>query len=186
MTLLLALLLLWTPGWAPREGGELIGKRAPEWKGLRWLQGGPLDLARLRGQVVLVRFWTDGCPYCKGSAPALRGFHDRHRAAGLVVVGIHHPKAPESKQEDVVRKAIRELGLTFPVATDVDWTTVRAYGVETVFKSWTSVSFLVDRCGLIRFVHDGGTMRDDGDDAPAYRALAATLDRVLREKPACR
>ena len=43
--------------WAPREGASLIGTPAPELVGLRWLQGGPLTMAKLRGNVVLIRFW---------------------------------------------------------------------------------------------------------------------------------
>jgi peroxiredoxin len=107
--------------WAPREGASLIGTPAPELVGLRWLQGGPLTMAKLRGNVVLIRFWTDGCKLCSATAPALRALHARFRDRGLVVIGIHHPKSAGSNPE----KAMRELGFEFPVATDKDWQTVR-------------------------------------------------------------
>src|SRR5262245_33780823 len=60
--------------WVPVEGRELLGTSAPEWKGIRWIQGGPLDLSALRGKVVLLRFWLIDCPYCEKTAPALREF----------------------------------------------------------------------------------------------------------------
>lgn len=79
--------------WRPEEGRELIGTPAPEWRNLDWLQGGPLTLEDLRGRVVLVRFWLVGCPYCRTSAPALVGLHEKYGDRGLTVVGIHHPKS---------------------------------------------------------------------------------------------
>src|SRR5258706_6348299 len=80
------------PGWSPREGLELIGKPAPEFEGLDWLQGGPPALGALHGKAVLMRFWLTGCPYCRATAPALVELDERYRARGLVVIGIHHPK----------------------------------------------------------------------------------------------
>jgi hypothetical protein len=51
----------------------------------------------------------------------------------LLVVGIHHPKG--NGHLDEVRKAIKALGFTFPIATDPDWKTVRAYGVGPSSRS---------------------------------------------------
>src|SRR5260370_1177109 len=144
------------PAWAPREGRELLGTRAPELRGVEWLQGGPLTLVGLRGKVVLIRFWLTGCAYCTATAPALNELHDAYAAKGLVVVGLHHPKSDETRDRAVVERAARQLGFRFPVGIDPDWKTANAYGVGTVFRQFTSVSILVDRAGTIRFVHDGG------------------------------
>ena len=147
---------------------------------MTWLQGGPLSLEALRGKVVLIRFWTDGCAYCEKTAPALRALDARYRDQGLVVIGIHHPKDATS---DPV-KGMKALRLTFPVATDPDWQTIKAYGVGTTFTRFTSVSFLIDREGTIRFVHDGGEWHEGGgpDHEPcnqAYRTLVTTLKSLL-------
>lgn len=176
---LLTLLTL-QPSWKAKEGNELLGRPAPAWTRLQWLQGGPLDLELARGKPVFLRFWTNGCAFCEESAPTLRGLWDGYRDRGLLVVGIHHPKGTRHLPD--IRRAIKALGFTFPIATDLDWTTVRAYGVGTTFKAFTSISFLIDQCGVIRFVHDGGTIRS-GD--PAHRALIETLDRLLARPPTC-
>jgi peroxiredoxin len=160
--------------WAPAEGRELIGTPAPAWRGLHWLAGGPLDLAHLRGRPIFVRFWTNDCPFCHDSAPALGELWQRYRARGLLVVGIHHPKSPRSHAE--IRAAARALGFHFPIATDPEWATVRAYGVGSTFRRFTSVSFLIDRCGLIRFVHDGGTLAQGG---PAHATLLTAVEAAL-------
>ena len=49
---------------AGSEGAELLGRPAPEWDTLEWVQSGPLALRDLRGKVVLIRWWTDSCPMC--------------------------------------------------------------------------------------------------------------------------
>jgi peroxiredoxin len=178
---LLAILSLEPAAWAPREGGDWLGRRAPEWSQMQWLQGGPLDLAHLRGKMVFVRFWTNGCPFCQETAPTLRNLWERYQERGLMVVGIHHPK--DTRNLDDIRKATQALRFTFPIATDLDWKTIRSYGVGNSFKEYTSVSFLIDQCGVIRFVHDGGTIRR-GD--PAHKTLTDTIDRYLAHPPACR
>jgi thiol-disulfide isomerase/thioredoxin len=171
--------------WSPSEGAELLGTAAPEWRGLTWIQGGPLSLAALRGRPVLIRFWTDGCPYCHATAPALDEIARRYAGRGLAVVGIHHPKSEASRDPAVVARAARELGFTFPVATDPGWATVRAYGVGERFTRYTSVAFLVDGAGVIRWVHDGGEFHAGGGPAharcdAAHRSLIAAIERALR------
>ena len=102
--------------------------RAPEWEGLEWLQGGPLDLGSLGAQhkAVLLRFWLTECPYCRRSAPALRELDRRYRDRGLLVVGLHHPKSERARDPAFVRQAAAELGFEFPLALDNEWKTVGA------------------------------------------------------------
>jgi peroxiredoxin len=138
--------------------------------------------------VVLLRFWSDECPYCARTLPVLEGLWKRNRERGLVVVGVYHPKDQAGRDAAVPRKVARALGLDFPVGTDRDWQTLHAYGVGTTFQRFTSVSFLVDRAGVIRWVHDGGEYHpsreaDHADCDAAYRALEAALDEALGPTP---
>jgi peroxiredoxin len=175
-------------GWSPREGAELLGTPAPPWTGIRWIQGGPLTLEGLRGKVVLLRFWLTDCPYCERTAPALRELDRRYRDRGLVVVAVHHPKSDESRDPERVARAARDLGFTFPVGIDDRWETLQAYGVGSHFRRFTSVSFVIDASGIIRFVHDGGEYHPGGGPGhrecnAAYEALDRTLRRLLPESP---
>ncbi len=107
-------------------GTELIGTQAPGWEGVEWLSTEPLRLEDLRGKVVLVRWWTDTCPYCRRSAPALNEFHERYTRRGLIVIGMYHPKPmdrPITASE--IREAARERGFGFPIAIDRDWSVLR-------------------------------------------------------------
>jgi thiol-disulfide isomerase/thioredoxin len=163
-------------GFTASEGAGLIGTRAPELRGLHWIQGGPVTLAGARGRPVLIRFWTDGCSLCRASAPAFNRLHKQYGPRGLLVLGVHHPKSDEGRRVETVRAAVRELGFAFPVATDPEWATVKAFGVGSRFQSFTSVSVLVDGEGVIRWVHDGGELHLDD---PAGRSLVDRLDRML-------
>lgn len=172
--------------WRPLEGHDLIGTKAPPWRDIEWIQGGPLDLGELNrdGKAVLVRFWLTGCPYCRRTAPALRSLWRRYRDDGLVVVGLHHPKSMEARQRALVERTMHDLGYDFPVGLDNSWRTVRAYGVGSVFRNFTSVSFLIDQEGIIRFVHDGGEFHDGGGGGhercnAAMAALVSTIEEVI-------
>jgi len=139
------------------EGEELVGTSAPAWTVTTWINSKPLSLAKLRGKVVLLRWWTaPGCPFCEASAPYLSQWHERYAPQGLVVIGMYHPKPPGRIPVGVVKKLAQGLGMTFPLAIDSDWNTLRRYWLDGRTDAWTSVSFLIDQEGIIRYVHPGG------------------------------
>ena len=67
-----------------------MGTTPPEWSATHWLNSPPLTLASLRGHVVVVRWWTAGCPFCSTSAPALRELARELGPRGVFVVGMYH------------------------------------------------------------------------------------------------
>ena len=172
------------PLWQPAEGAELIGTPAPALSGLTWLNSEPLSLEDLRGKVVLIRFWLVGCPYCKNTAPALAELYEKYGDDGLVVIGIHHPKSERSKDDALVLKEAKGLGFEFPVAQDRDWNVINAYWLGGTRRSYTSSSILIDKNGIIRFVHDGGEFyrSEDNPDADlAYKTIDAKIRELLAE-----
>ncbi len=186
-----ALLLVWlvaSAAAAPREGQELVGTPMRSWSELRWLGPPP---GELRGKVVLVRWWSDACPMCSGALPSLGRLSDEHQKEGLVVVGIYHPKpaAPVSDTMlQMVQKAALEHEARFPIAVDADWTVLRRWWLAGGKRDYTSASFLIDRQGIIRWVHRGGELHPSSDPAHkacdrTYDELLAVLSTVLREPP---
>ncbi len=161
-----------------KEAASLEGTRPPEWQPELWMNSPPLHLADLRGKVVLVRWWTAGCPFCSATAPALRKFDKDYGPKGLVVVGMYHHKDDGPFDPSVYRETAKRYGFTFPLAFDPGWRTLKSWmrGVDT---GWTSVTFVLDKKGVVRHVHPGGQYVD-GD--AAHAKLVAVIEQLLAEK----
>jgi len=153
----------------------LIGTTPPEWNPELWMHSPPLRLADLRGKVVLVRWWTADCPYCSASAPALRTFHETYGPRGLVVIGMYHHKGDDPFDPKVYEKTAKEYGFTFPLAFDLEWRTLKTW-MRGVDPGFTSVTFVLDKNGVVRHFHPGGQYVQ-GD--PAYADLRAAIERLL-------
>jgi len=138
-----------------------------------------------------VRWWTDTCPFCSTSAPVIRELDAAYRDRGLRVIGIFHPKPPGDDDPERMRRAAERFGFTFPVALDDDWSALRRWWLDGGDRRFTSVSFLIDRKGVIRWVHPGGEyhLGEGGGHLPdhaacreAYRSLRATIEELLAEE----
>ena len=163
-----------------RAEERLIGTRPPEWQVEHWLNSEPLRLAELKGKVVLVRWWTaPGCAFCTASAPALNEFYREYHSRGLEIIGFYHHKSEGPLRVKTVKRQAQEFGFKFPVAIDTDWRTLRQWWLGAGDRDWTSVSFLIDRRGVVRHIHPGGQYVK-GDKA--YAEMKAKLEELLAEK----
>ncbi|MBK9270845.1 MAG: redoxin domain-containing protein [Saprospiraceae bacterium] len=142
--------------------GAQLGKPAPELVSMRWWNKEIPSLRSLQSKVVLIRWWTDECIFCIASADALNEWHQTLSDSGLVVLGIYHPKpAPRKLEENEVYEYIKDKNFTFPIAEDAQWKNLNRYWLEDGPKDFTSVSFLLDKKGVIRYIHEGGEYHKD-------------------------
>lgn len=159
---------------------SLLGKQAPEWAVTEWIHSTPLHLEDLRGKVVLIRWWTaPACPYCKASAPALRHLDKEYKSAGLQVIGLYHHKASDPLKVDSVKKYAEDLGFEFPVGIDANWTTLNLWWLNRGEAKFTSVSFLLDKKGVVRHIHPGGELVQGTKD---YEQLRRKIEALLAER----
>ncbi len=129
---------------------------APEFAKGDWLNSDPLTLDKLHGRVVLVEFWTFGCYNCRNTLPSVKEWDARYRERGLTVVGVHTPETQSEYVIDNVRREVPGLGIKYPVVTDNDYTTWKAYGVE----AWPTI-LVLDKQGRIRWLHVGEGRYDE-------------------------
>jgi peroxiredoxin len=171
-------------------GDDRIGVAAPPFRFDAWLNSEPLSLEDLEGRVVLVRWWTDTCPYCASSAPALRALHEEYAEDGLTLIGVFHPKAGREDPLDVARvqRAVEAREFRFPIAIDWNWRTgnLKDWWLTGPDRPATSVTFILDKSGVIRFVHPGMEYHDDGSGPHATCAsdmgrIRAAIERLLAE-----
>jgi thiol-disulfide isomerase/thioredoxin len=124
---------------------------APNFVGIsNWHNSAPLDIASLRGKVVLVDFWTYGCINCVNTLPHVTALNAKYRDRGLVVVGIHTPEFPFEKSSGNVQAALKRHGITYPVAQDNESRTWNAYS-----NRYWPAQYIVDQRGQIVYQHDG-------------------------------
>src|SRR5688572_31863708 len=97
---------------------------APELNNKIWINTDkPLRLSELRGQVVLLEFWTFGCYNCVNTFPAMKDWHAKYKDKGLVIIGDHFPEFSYEREIDNVRSAIKKFGIEYAVAIDNDGAT---------------------------------------------------------------
>jgi thiol-disulfide isomerase/thioredoxin len=115
-----------------------------------WLNSEPLDPAGLRGRVVLVDFWTLTCINWLRTEPYVRAWSRAYRDDGLVVIGVHTPEFSFEHDIDLVRRAIEDRAIDYPVALDNDYEVWDAFANQY----WPALYF-VDAEGIIRDEHFG-------------------------------
>ena len=115
-----------------------------------WINSEPLTLKSLHGRVVLIEFWTFACYNCRNTLPWLKKWDAQYRDKGLTIIGVHTPELDFERDIDQLRREVGALGINYPVVTDQDYSTWKAYGVE----AWPTF-FVVDKQGRVRWTHVG-------------------------------
>jgi cytochrome c biogenesis protein CcdA/thiol-disulfide isomerase/thioredoxin len=115
-----------------------------------WLNSAPLTPEALRGRVVVIDFWTYSCINCLRSLPYVEAWYSRYKDHGLVVIGVHTPEFAFERNEDNVRRAVSDLGISYPVALDNDYAIWRAFN-----NQYWPAHYFGDSTGRIRGHHYG-------------------------------
>jgi cytochrome c biogenesis protein CcdA/thiol-disulfide isomerase/thioredoxin len=144
---------------------------APDFTGTqRWFNSQPLDLAQLRGRVVLIDFWTYTCINCLRTLPYLEAWDRRYRDEGLTIVGVHSPEFGFEHDAGNVASAIKTNHIKYPVVQDNDLKTWDAWG-----NQYWPAEYLIDATGHVRETHFG-----EGD----YDKSEAAIRSLLAERGA--
>lgn len=113
--------------------------------------GNVVDLARLRGRVVLLNFWATWCTGCKVEIPWYIAFDGRYRSAGLTTIGV----AMDDDGWTAVKPYLAAHPIRYPIVLSND-AAARDYKATSL-----PVSVLIDRDGLVAASHVGVVDRDD-------------------------
>jgi cytochrome c biogenesis protein CcdA/thiol-disulfide isomerase/thioredoxin len=155
------------PGALPIEGNL-----PPLDDAVQWLNSPPLTAQALKGKVVLVDFWTYSCINCLRSLPYVKAWAEKYRDQGLVVIGVHAPEFAFERDVGNVTKAMKDLGINYPVAIDNDFKVWRAFN-----NQYWPAHYFADAQGRIRYHHFG-----EGEYAESERVI----QQLLREAGAAK
>ncbi len=133
-----------------------------------WIASPPLTREQLKGKVVVIDFWTYSCINCLRAEPFVRGWYERYKDDGLVVIGVHAPEFAFERNFDNVKQAVSDLGITYPVALDNDWKLWRA-----LKNNYWPAHYFADAEGRIRYYHHG-----EGDYDRSERVIRQLLSEA--------
>jgi peroxiredoxin len=173
--------LMWAAQRAPKDqqlAARLVGTKAPEWQVKSWANSQPLQLKDLAGKVVLIRWFTEGCPFCSATAPALNSLYQQYHDQGLEVIGFYHHKSDLPLDVERVHRYAQQIKFNIPIAIDYEWKTLKNWWLDQSTFRWTSISILIDQQGNIQYVHPGGVYQE-GDQE--YKALHNKIEQLLAE-----
>jgi thiol-disulfide isomerase/thioredoxin len=136
-----------------------------------WLNSPPLTPAGLRGQVVLVDFWTYTCINWLRTLPYIRAWAEKYRDHGVVAIGVHTPEFPFEQDLKNVRRAATDMRVAYPIAVDSD------YAVWSAFNNhyWPAL-YIVDAQGQIRHHHFGEGAYDQAETVIQHLLAEAGRD----------
>ena len=147
---------------------ELADRPAEE-----WINSKPLKLSDLRGQVVVLHFWTFGCINCQHNFPALKAWQNKFSKKGVTIIGVHTPELARERNIDNVQRSVEENGLKYPIVFDKD-----AKIWKTWENRWWPSTYLIDKQGFVRYRWDG---EFDWKNAKGEALMRKKIQQLLAE-----
>jgi len=111
---------------------------------LNTADGQPVQLADLRGNVVMINFWATWCGPCQVEMPLIQEYADKYKDS-LVVLAVNNDES-----EEQVQAFVEKLELTFPVLLDPGGAVTQMYRVRGF-----PTTIFIDQAGIIRYEHVG-------------------------------
>ena len=129
----------------PKIGAAAIDFNCQDLGGETW------SLDKLKGKVVLLRFWADWCPYCRYEMPIIEKYYRKLNKDGFLVLAVNVKQSRE-----VALAFTAQLDISFPVPLDPDGKMARCYGVYAI-----PTNFLIDRQGIICEILVGEVFKEE-------------------------
>jgi thiol-disulfide isomerase/thioredoxin len=138
------------------------------------IDGNIVDVAALKGKVILIDFWGSWCVPCRLSHPALKELYAKYKSKGFEIIGISNEATSGQSiaiQNSKWEKAVKEDGINWlhilynPAIRDL----VKEFDINAY-----PTKFLIDQSG--KFI-----MKFPGNSETQHKALADKLAVLLPE-----
>jgi peroxiredoxin len=123
--------------------------------------GKPMALADFRGQIVLLNFWASWCGPCRQEMPILEQLNRQYHGKGVTLLGVNvEPDSAAAVQW------LKATPVTFPILFDTESKVSSLYEVAGMPNT-----VIIDRKGLVRYIHRGYSAGAENDYLNQIRAL---------------
>lgn len=131
----------------PATTGAKASLRAPlSFEVKRYPGGEPYNVASDRGSVVLLDVWATWCEPCKDALPMYADLAKEYGPRGLKVYALNVDEDARG-----IPAFLKEAKVSLPVLLDAN----AQVAEQTLSVKLMPTTFLVDRKGMVRFVHEG-------------------------------
>lgn len=150
-----AVLLLTLPAWA-----GVADVQAPDFT-LQSADGRTVSLAQFKGDVVMINFWASWCGPCRQEMPLLDSIYKQYKDMGFTLLGVNvEPHASSANAW------LKQTPVSYPILYDPNSQVSQLYQVQAM-----PTTVILDRKGIVRFVHNGYLPGDENQYMNSIRAL---------------
>ncbi|MEW4455278.1 redoxin family protein [Bremerella sp. JC817] len=170
-----------------RKFDAMVGKDMHPFEVDAWLNGEPIDLASMKGKVVLLDFWAIWCHPCIKALPHLNELQQKYGDKGLQVIGVttyydfhwpedaEHPEKGEGEVEPAIEqnamaRLIKENNLVYPTAMVAEPREL----YDFYLVSGIPHMVLIDQTGKIQLLKVGATEAN-------YEILNQKIEELLAQ-----
>lgn len=115
-------------------------------------------LSDYKGKTIFLNFWATWCPPCRAEMPDIQKIYETYSTEGddgLIVLGVAAPGYGDEKDEEGIKKFLKDNGYTYPVLMDTEAELFDAYGIYSY-----PTTFMIDRDGNV-FGYASGQLSED-------------------------
>ena len=150
-----AILAFALPAWA---GSGAV--QAPAFT-LQSVDGKQVSLAQFKGDVVMINFWASWCGPCRQEMPLLDSIYKQYKDMGFTLLGVN--VEPDAHNADAW---LKKTPVSYPVLYDPKSEVSQLYHVQAM-----PTTVIVDRRGVVRFIHNGYLPGDENQYMNSIRTL---------------
>ena len=136
---------------------------------LTTLDGAQINLASLKGRVVVVNFWASWCGPCRQEAPVLERVWQQYKDKDVVIVGIAY-----TDTENNAKAYLQQFGNTYPNGLDIGTKISEMYNIQGVPET-----FIIDRKGNISRFFKVPFVEDAQQNFDGGKQLTDAIDAAL-------
>ena len=152
---LAAILTLALPAWAAAADVQ-----APAFT-LQSVDGKTVSLAQFKGDVVMINFWASWCGPCRQEMPLLDNIYKQYKDMGFTLIGVN--VEPDSSSANAW---LKKTPVSYPILYDPKSQVSQLYQVQAM-----PTTVIIDRKGIVRYVHNGYLPGDENQYMNSIRAL---------------